>query len=95
MEMILRKSNWLPAIAFAFIFISLWTVMAQSAPPARNMQQQASYSLVLPNILAPVIRKEVRDDAQKEFAITNDVSCKLPSLLRVITAMPRAGNLTK
>lgn len=71
MQFILHKSSWLSATAFAFLLLSLWTVLAVNSPSGQDIQnlpqeKQASYGLTLPNIIAPLIRKEVRKEKEEE-----------------------------
>lgn len=71
MQFILHKSSWLSATAFAFLLLSLWTILAVNSPSGQDIQnlpqeKQASYGLTLPNIIAPVIRKEVRKETEEE-----------------------------
>jgi hypothetical protein len=93
MQFILRKTGWLSAIALSLVFISLWTIMALSAPGRQHNQQlseqkQATYSLALPTIMAPVIRKEVRKEVSGEVQYQANISGKLPAIFKVIVAFP-------
>lgn len=91
MKYILHKSGWLSATAFGLLLICLWTLMALSSPSPQNAQAlpeaSSSYSLALPTIMAPVIRKEVRKDAHGEVAFGR--SClKLPFIPRTLIFLP-------
>lgn len=91
MKFILRKSGWLAAMALSLLLGSLLSVMALNSP-SRQLgeqphQQQASYTLALPTIMAPVIRKEVRKEAPAELSYNNSGS-PLPSLFSTFLLLP-------
>ena len=93
MQFFLHKSGWLPAIALALLMLSLWTVMALNAPAGQETktksdQCQATCSLALPTIMAPVIRKEVRQEQPEKVAYEGSSHLQLPSLIRVIMSLP-------
>jgi hypothetical protein len=91
MQFILRKTGWLSTIALALVFISLWTVMALSAPGRQHNQQlseQATCSLALPTIMAPVIRKEVREETSGEVACNTKVTGALPAVFKIFVTLP-------
>ena len=71
MQVILHKTNWFSATATALLIVCLWSVLAVSGPSSQASEQlkahqQAANRLTLPNIMAPVIRKEVRTEGCEE-----------------------------
>lgn len=91
MKYILHKSGGLSATAFGLLLISLWALLALSSPSRQNAQAlpeaPASYSLALPTLMAPVIRKEVRKDSPGEVAYSRDC-IKLPVIPRTLISLP-------
>ena len=93
MQFFLHNSGRLPAIALALLMLSLWTVMALSAPAGQETKTKsdpckATCSLALPTIMAPVIRKEVRQEQPEKVAYEGGTQLRLPSLIRMIMSLP-------
>lgn len=81
------SERW-PILAVGLILAGLWaTLMIQSstAQPARNQEKPLSYGLTLPNVMAPVIRRDVHKQASPEDEGFTGRSLRLPALWELFT----------
>lgn len=77
-----------PMLAIGLILAGLWaTLMIQSstALPAPNQERQLSYGLTLPNVMAPVMRREVHKEASAEDERITCRGLRLPALRELFT----------
>lgn len=66
-----KKSDWWPIVTLAFLMAGLWGSIFFNGLPASEQgipgeENNTAYEEVLPNFLAPVIRKDVRQESESE-----------------------------
>lgn len=77
-----------PILAIGLILAGLWaTLMIQSstALPAQNQERHLSYGLTLPNVMAPVMRREVHKETSAENERLTSCSIRLPAVWDLFT----------
>lgn len=77
------KSGWWPVLTLGFLLVALWGTLLFdtfrfSDPAAADLQNQTTaYEEILPNFLAPVIRRDVQktsSDEEESFALNISLS---------------------
>ena len=77
------KSGWWPILTLGFLLVALWGTLLFNSFGFSNtasvelQKQTTAYEEVLPNFLAPVIRRDVKDsssDEEESFALKISLS---------------------
>lgn len=76
-----------PFLILGLLLISMWGTLLLSGPSAvltADQENKATYGLSLPNVMAPVIRKEVNKEPPEEEDNFAGRSIRLPNLLNLV-----------
>lgn len=78
-------ARW-PFLIVGLLLISMWGTLLISGPSSvlsADHKNKASYGLSLPNVMAPVIRKEVNKEPEEEDNFASR-GIRLPNLLDLV-----------
>lgn len=81
------SKRW-PFLAVGLLLAGLWAsllIQSSAALPTENHTSQFSYGLALPNVMAPVIRKEMHKETSHENEMLTSGSIRLPGLWQLFS----------